>query len=351
MEGNRLRGVVLGVAVLALIAFSGIAAAQDLEEGYTLEKEEKKMTFAIDQHVSGVGFFSTYRYALMPDVTGTEGRLFNGVELEKNAHGSGTINAESLFSGENSYTNTSHLFDTDGGEEIEVLERRDELEVFEDYEEEATSVVGLKEDSKMTYDPAGMAVGTKYYAQHPITFKSLLNDDTWAKNRNGFNSLNHRIEGAHGLDMTLDAMAFDAKSDATNTTLNVDENLVDGRAHFGALMLAGTPRDEEAGEETEEDAEEEEVAEGDALITVPAMKAWHKPLVEVGADYVGTYHLRNNMTLATSDDEKEFENLWLPCCFGGYLDMPTSYQKGTTGFGSNATSIFDCSCPKALNRA
>jgi predicted NUDIX family phosphoesterase len=340
MEGNRLRGVVLGVAVLALIAFSGIAAAQDLEEGYTLEKEEKKMTFAIDQHVSGVGFFSTYRYALMPDVTGTEGRLFNGVELENKAHGSGTINTESLFSGENSYTNTSHLFDTDDGEEIEVLERRNEIEVFEDYEEEATSVVDLKEDSIMTSDPTVMPVGTKYYAQHPITFKSLLNDDTWAKNRNGFNSLNHRIEGAHGLDMALDA-----QSDATNTTINVDENLVDGKVHFGALLLAGIPREEEATEETEEDAEE------DALNPEPAMKAWHKPLVEVDADYIGTYHVRNNMTLTTSEDEKDFENLWLPCCFGGYLDMPTSYQKGTTGFGSNATSIFDCSCPKALNRA
>jgi hypothetical protein len=346
MEGSSLKGVVLGAGVLALIAFSGIAAAQDQDEGYTLEKEERKMTFAIDQHVSGVGFFSTYRYALMPDVTGTEGRLFNGVELEKNAHGSGTINAESLFSGENSYTNTSHLFDTDGGEEIEVLERRDELEVFEDYEEEATSVVGLKEDSKMTYDPAGMAVGTKYYAQHPITFKSLLNDDTWAKNRNGFNSLNHRIQGAHGLDMALDA-----QSDATNTTINVDEDLVDGKAHFGALMLAGIPRDEEDEEETEEDAEEDENAEGDALTPGPAMKAWHKPLAEVDADYIGTYHIRNNMTLTTSEDEKEFENLWLPCCFGGYLDTPTSYQIGATGFGSNVRSIFDCSCPKILSKA
>ena len=340
MEGSSLIGVVLGVTLLALIAFSGIAASQDQEEGYILEKEEKKMTFAIDQQVSGIGFFSTYRYALMPDATGTEGRLFNGVELEKRGHGSGTINAQSLFSGENSYTNTSRLFDTDEGEEIEVLERRDEIEVFEDYEEEATSVVDLKEDSKMTYDPTVMAVGARYYAQHPITFKSLLNDDTWAKNRNGFNSLNHKIEGAHGLDMGLEA-----QSDATNTTIKVDESLVNGKAHIGALLLAGIPRDEEADEETEEDAEE------DALKPGHAMKAWHKPIFEVDADYIGTYHIRNNMTLTISEEEKEFENPWLPCCFGGYLDMPTNYQKGTVGFGSNVASIFDCSCIKSLGKA
>jgi len=335
MEGNGLRDVVLVIVVLALIAFIGIVAAQDLEDDYALEKEEKKMTFAMEQRVSGVGFFSTYRYALMPDVIGTEGRLFNGVELKKKGHGSGTINTESLFSGESTYTNTSHFFDTDEGEEIEILERRGEIEVFEEYEEEATSVVALKEDGKMTYNPTIMAMGAKYYALHPITFKSLLNDETSVRNRDGFNSLNHMIEDAHGLDIALDA-----QSDATNTTINVDENLIDGKAHFGALQLAGIPRDEEAEEDTEEEAE------GDAPILGLAMKAWHKPLAEVDADYIGTYHIKNNMTLTTSSDEKEFEDSWLPCCFGGYLDMPLNYQKGAMGFGSNVKAIFDCSCAK-----
>jgi hypothetical protein len=335
MEGNGLRGIVLGIVVLALIAFSGIVAAQDLEEDYVLEKEEKKMTFAMNQHVSGVGFFSTYRYALMPDVIGTEGRLLNGAELLKKGHGSGTINTESLFSGESTYTNTSHFFDKDEGEEIEILERRDEIEVFEEYEEEATSVVALKEDSKMTHNPTVMAIGAQYFARHPITFKSLLNDETCVKNRDGFNSLNHRIGEAHGLDMALDA-----QSDATNTTINVDENLVDGKAHFGALQFGGIPRDEEA----------EEEAEGDAPVLGLAMKAWHKPLVEVDADYVGTYHVRNNMTMTTSEDEKEFEDLWLPCCFGGYLDMPTNFQKGGSGFGSDVKAIFDCSCAEVPSK-
>jgi len=332
--------VVLGIVVLALIAFIGIVAAQDLEDDYVLEKEEKNMTFAMDQRVSGVGFFSTYRYALMPDVIGTEGPLFNGAELMKKGHGSGTINTGSLFSGETTYANTSHFFDTGEGEEIEILRGRDEIEVVDEYEEEATSVVSLKEDSKMTHNPTVMAIGARYYAVHPITFKSLLNDETSIKNRDGFNSLNHRIEGAHGLDMALNA-----QSDATNTTINVDENLMDGKAYFGALQLAGIPRDEEAEEGTEEDAE------GDAPILGLAMKAWHEPLVEVDADYVGTYHIKNNMTLTTSSDEKEFEDSWLPCCFGGYLDMPTNYQKGAMGFGSNVKAIFDCGCAQVPSKA
>jgi hypothetical protein len=257
------------------------------------------------------------------------------VELKKRGHGSGTIDTESLFSGESTYTNTSHFFDTDEGEEMEILERRGEIEVFEEYEEEATSVVALKEDSKMTYNPMVMAIGAKYYALHPITFKSLLDDDTWAKNRDGFNSLNHEIEGAHGLDMALDVQC-----DATNTTINVDENLIDGKAHFGALQLAGIPRDEEAEEDTEDDAEE------DAPLMGLAMKAWHSPLVEVDTDFVGTYRIKKNMTLTVSEEEKEFEYDWLPCCFGGYLDMPPIYQKGAMGFGSDVKAIFDCTWPR-----
>jgi hypothetical protein len=333
-----LRDFILGLVVLALIAFSGIVAAQDLEDYYILEKEEKNMTFAMDQRVSGVGFFSTYRYALMPDLTGTEGRLFNGAELMKRGHGSGTISTESQLSAESTYTNTSHLSDTGDGEEFEILtgSGRDEIEVIDEYEEEATSVVSLKEDSNITHSPMAMAIGAKYYALHPITFKSLLSDETSVKNRDGSNSLSHRIEEAHGLDMALIA-----ESDLTNTTINVDENLIDGKAHFGALQLAGIPKLEEA------DSEEE--AEESASILGLAMKELHKPLVKVNTDYAGTYHIKSNMTLATSEDEKDFEDAWLPCCFGGYLDMPTGYQR--RGFGSNVKALFDCSCSQVPSRA
>lgn len=344
MEGIGFRDAVLGIVVLALVGFIGIVAAQDLEDNYILEKEEKSLTFAMDQRVSGAGFFSTYRYALMPDAIGTEGRLFNGVELKKKGYGSGTINTESLFSAESTYTNTSHLFDIDEEEENEILRGRDEIEVVDEYEEEATSVVSLKEDSNMTYNPTVMPIGAKYYALHPITFKSLLNDETSVKNRDGFNSMNHKIEGAHGLDMALDAQS-DSQSDATSTTMKVDENLINGRAHFGALQFAGIPRDEEAEEDTEEETE------GDAPIMGLAMKAWHKPLVEVDTDFVGTYRIKKKMTLATSSEEKEFEYAWLPCCFGGYLDMPTAYQKGAMGFGSNVKAIFDCSCAQMPSEA
>ncbi len=266
----------------------------------------------------------------MPDLDGTEGELFNGAEAKNKAHGSGTIDTKSRFSGESTYVNMSHIFDGFEPEEIEIHNGTKEIEIVDDYEIVTTSVVALKEESKMTYSPVTMSVGTRYYAAHPITYKSLLNEETGVKDRNNFNSLNHRVEQAHGLEIELDAL-----SDVTDTKINVDENLIDGKAHFGALQLEGIPKDEEPEEETDEPT------------LGPAMKTWHKPNAEMDVDYVGTYHIRNNMTLSVPlDEEWEYEDSWLPCCSGGYLYMTPGYQKDSKGFGSNVKGIFDCNCPQ-----
>ena len=149
--------------------------------------------------------------------------------------------------------------------------------------------------------------------------------------------MDHRVEQAHGLNKALDA-----QSDATDTTMNVEEDIIDGKAHFGVLQLAGIPRDEEA---------EEEEEEGEMPILGLAMKAWQKPLIYVDEDYLGTYHIKKNMTLTASSDEEEKDDAWLPCCSAGYLIMPTYYQKGSKGFGSNVKGVFDCTCFKAAIQA
>ena len=88
--------------------------------------EEKNLKFNFEQNVRGTGFFSAYKYALMPDATGTEGRLcFNGVEAKNKAHGSGKLDTDSMMYAENSYTNKTWIngaYDEDG----EVIEDEEE---------------------------------------------------------------------------------------------------------------------------------------------------------------------------------------------------------------------------------
>ena len=310
--------------MLALFILIGMAAADDGETEKEIQEndtaydnpttiEEDNLRFNFEQKVSGTGFFTAYKYAQMPDALGTEGRLFNGVEAKNKAHGSGKIDTNSNMYAERSYTNKTWIdgaYDEDGEE------------IFD--EEESTSVIQMKEDSKMTYGPLAVGIGSGYYDLHSIAFNALLNEEDWIKNRNGLNSLHHSVYQAHGLNKVLDA-----QSDATNNTMNVEEDLVDGRAHFGVLQLEGIPVDEEPEEGSEE-----------VQVLGLAMKTWKKPLMELDEDYLGNFHIKRNMNLYTYSDDDEEEDSWLPCCSGGFIDMNYADTKAF----KSARGVFDCTC-------
>ena len=315
-------------ALLALFALISITAAEYGDDGL-IYREENNLTFNMEQKVSGTGFFAAYKYALMPDVLGNEGYLFNGVEAKNRAHASGSINTESTISGESTYVNESNL---NADAEEEFIFGHYVIEVTDEYEEEASSFIELKEDNELIYSPINMAIGTGYFSIHPLKFNSLIKDGVYIKNRDGFSSMNHVVDNAHGLKKLLNA-----QSDTEILTMTVEEDLTEGKSHFGALQLVGIPRDEEP---------EDEEAEEEMPVLGTAMKAWMKPKVVLDEDFVGTFHITKNMTLGLFEDDAEYEDPWLPCCFGGYLTMPTYYKKGSKGFGSNVNSIFDCTCWK-----
>ena len=318
--------------MLALFALIGMAAADNGEKEEQLQEndaaydnpttlEEKNLKFNFEQNVSGTGFFTAYKYAQMPDALGTEGQQFNGVEVKNKAHGSGKIDTDSNIYAESSYANKTWIngaYDEDG-EEIED-------------EEEATSSIQMKEDSKMTYSPLVMGIGSGYYSLNPVAFNSLLKEDDWIKNRDGLNSLHHMVDQAHGLNKVLDA-----QSDATNNTMNIEEDLVDGRAHFGVLQLQRIPVDEEPEEESADDSEEESE---EVQVLGLAMKAWKKPLIELDEDYVGNFHIKKNMNIYTYSEDEEKEDSWLPCCSGGFSDM--NYADANAF--KSAKGVFDCTC-------
>jgi hypothetical protein len=62
--------------------------------------------------------------------------------------------------------------------------------------------------------------------------------------------------------------------------------------------------------------------------------------------YRGSFSLEKKMTISLKHTSTEDDDDWLPCCFGGYLTEPAYYKKGPKGFGSNLSSIFDCTCSK-----
>jgi len=325
-EGMFLRESIVLLALLILVGMSAAQSESNIvpyENPTTIEK--KSLTFDMQQNVSGTGFFASYRHSLMPDVLGTEGRLYNGVDAKNTAHGSGEIDADSRMYAENSYNNRTWIngaYDEDG-------------EIIED-DEETTSIIKINEDQKMTYEPSKILIGSRYYATHAIVFNSRLFENTWIKNRDGLNFINNRIEGAQGLNLILDT-----SSDATDTTMKFDEDITQGKVHFAALQTVGIPRDEESEEESEESEDDESEAEEpeEPSLLGPAMKAWHNPIFVMDKDYLGTYHIKQNLTLYSNEEEEAKEDAWLPCCYGGFSDMNEMDRKGRSVPG-----VFDCTC-------
>jgi len=68
----------------------------------------------------------------------------------------------------------------------------------------------------------------------------------------------------------------------------------------------------------------------------------------VSQDYVGQQKISLAIDIANIVDRVKADDAWLDCCFGGYLSMPKSYSSGESGFGSNLTRIFDCTCHQLI---
>jgi len=62
--------------------------------------------------------------------------------------------------------------------------------------------------------------------------------------------------------------------------------------------------------------------------------------------FVGNFDIAKDIRMKSRFDKYEKDDEWLPCCFGGYLTMPTYYQKGSKGLGGGVKGIFDCTCWK-----
>lgn len=313
----------ISVPMIFLLLFSFITTEPAKANNLTF-KEEDNLTFNLDQKISGTGYFTTYKHILMPDALGTPGRLFNGVESAGNSHGSGIINADAQIYAESYYEY----------EIYEDVEYDEEEEPYEDLED-ADSIINLNEYSNMLYSPRSIAIGSRYYAHHPIIFNSLLRDVACIKNRDGLNSINHRVEEAHSLEKAIDIQA-----DYSSTMMKVDDNVTAGNIHIGVLQLAGIPVDEE---------DEESDIEGEIEVLGLAMKDWKKPQIELEEDYIGTFHMIKNISLITDSWLMEEEEAWLPCCTNGWEDMLYYDQKG---FGKSTRGVFDCTCTNNVpNRA
>ncbi|MDD2835050.1 MAG: hypothetical protein PHY05_02765 [Methanothrix sp.] len=275
--------------------------------------QESNRTFDFEQSVQGNGYFVTYLYAKAGNVA-----------VKNYAHGSGSLNSEATLTYQNLDRSTHN--------------------VYSDYNDFAQDCIQFKEDVAMVYAPMKIAVGTGYYAANPLDYSSLLKEKTWVKNYLAGTSMHHEVEYAHALDKELEIVAKDKMNMTWDpelesvgyTQMKIVEDVTDGKAHIGVLQ---------ANENFLNTWADGDHPDKEYLDLVAKKSAWKNPSIEIDEDYWGTYHIEKNMTLEVPYHLVMKTEDWLPCCFGGYLTIPTGYL--TNAGIKGAKGVFDCTCFKA----
>lgn len=289
------------LVMLSLTMLIGLAMSAD----GLLEERSKGVQFNYEDSTSGSGLFASNNKiaAQGPHSDPRVPSKLAEVYLQKMTHGSGSIERESIIK---STESTKTQIDPD---------------VIYSF-----GLIAALDNNSMIYGPQTMSIGNGYYATHLVNFNSLLSDKTQIKNYASKTSMGQEINYAHGINMDQVASVEDdyydtgvAKSLA-RSVLDLNGDVTSGTAYLE--MLQGGSR--------------------------KSKSAWIDPDIDIDQAYTGTFNFATKMNLTVPIYKSVSEDYWLPCCSGGWEDMRYSDKKG---FGTDAKGIFDCTCPKAVEKA
>jgi hypothetical protein len=241
---------------------------------------ENNTSLEFDQKVHGNGFFSSDRFAYMPNLAGNLNEVvgygISGDQIQHRSHGSGTINNEYKLSGY-SYNYQDNELVEDSGDWDEVNQTN-------------YAFIQTIENVDMTYSPVVMSVGNRHYSDYPIHFDSLLAESMGVKNLDSGTLMQNKIDYARGLHKELEASTHSSDytdDKMTNTSMKLNEAVTEGTARISVLQLAEVPNFNDTEEQT-------------GLIIKKS-----KPDMEVDEIYQGTFNILKNMSISVfSDDDK-----------------------------------------------
>jgi hypothetical protein len=177
-----------------------------------------------------------------------------------------------------------------------------------------SSSIKLNESRKISQAPIVMNIGNGYYSSRPISYNSQAGSEIWIKDAGATTSaasMHHEVNYAHGIygEIVLSGQESSYYQDgyysqnSAAIQMKINEDVTDGSVHIGVLQ-GNSNSSEGAGAGESSD---------------PLMNAWKNPSLELGEDYIGTYHIEKNMTITTSQSDAWRGDYWLDCC-GGYFN-------------------------------
>jgi hypothetical protein len=177
------------------------------------------------------------------------------------------------------------------------------------------SILRLSESRNISQAPIVMSIGSGYYSSSPISYNSQAGSETWIKDTGAANSaasMHHEVNYAQGIDGEMELSGQESSyyqdnyysQNSAAIQMKINEDVTDGSVHIGVLQGDSDPS--------------EGVSAGES--SDPLVNAWKNPSLEMGEDYIGTYHIEKNMTITTSRNDAWRGDYWLDCCDGGYLN-------------------------------
>ncbi len=290
--------------LLAIIIIGVVQGDLSIIGGEVIQEETASASLTMDQKVEGNGFYNSNQKIVA-----------GALHLLSQSDGSGNYSHESRLSAS-----------TESSDFPEINEAK------------GTQIIAFKEKTDFAYAPTSFSLGKSFKLRG---FRSLGKEGTCVKNTDQGISMSALFDSTSILSKDLSAdlklvgsvyslgtLGGDDTSSRIKENTNLDVNAAfTGKGHIGAQELNFLDADETS-----------------------EVKGVHDVGKLIDEDYIGTFSLARNMSSNFEGYLKIESDEGLSCCPVGYLEMPKYYQSGSKGFGSNLTSIFDCTCPTLLSQ-
>jgi hypothetical protein len=241
----------------------------------------------------------------------------NNLSLLEYFHGSGSMDLADILNSEQKSTHisTCYYLDYDGQWQKKCRG--------------AGSAISYTRQYDNIQSPTAFAYGTGWYASHPVGYNSLLKDKTVAKSYQESASMHRQVEYARALKgdiaVEMNCTGATATEDGKGIlNMRIDDDVTQGTLHIGELLA-------------------QPMKTGGCKVA-PKTKnqlGWKDPIIEVDNDYIGDFQVQKTMKLKMTKYKPTWGEDWLPCCSGGFFDLPSwNFDKQYAG----QKGIFDCTC-------
>jgi len=293
----------IGSVLILLLIMASVSLAGDWD--FKPEQEAVKHRNDVTSDVQGSGYFMEYTKVNT-----------NNLSMLEYSHGSGDMDFADILYDEQKTTHCSgsiYWIDYYTGQWVKKYPG-------------ASSAITYTRQYDNVQSPTSFAYGTGWYASHPVGYNSLIKDKNEAKSYQESASMHRQVEYARALkgDIAIDMNCTAPTATVSgkgSISMKIDDDVTSGTLHIGEILLMPMKNANTA--------------------KYGSKQGLKNPIIEIDNNYIGDFQVQKTMKLDISKSPPSWMEDWLPCCCGGFFDIPSYNFDKEHGLQKG---IFDCTC-------